>query len=237
MTHDEMIDLLGAYALDAVDDEERDLIDLHLLECPRCRAEVAEHREVASLLAHSGSDAPPGLWDRIVGTLDAAPPPLELAPVVPLASRRRTWLPTAVVAAAAVLLVAVLGLQVRHQSNRIDRLQAAVANPLPSAFDRALADPASHVFDLKGSTNVRVVVTSTGTGYLRASSLPRLASDRTYQLWGRAGDRLVSLGVLGNDPSVVPFPAGAFSFLAVTVEQAGGVVQSSNNPVVAGSVA
>ena len=69
-THEEIQELLGAYALDAVEDAERDAIELHLRECPRCRAEVADHREVASLIGHGGAPAPDGVWDRIVGALD-----------------------------------------------------------------------------------------------------------------------------------------------------------------------
>ena len=54
MTHDEIQDLLGAYALDAVDDDVRALVEEHIADCARCRAEVQEHREVATLLAHIG---------------------------------------------------------------------------------------------------------------------------------------------------------------------------------------
>ena len=100
MTHDEVADLLGAYALDAVDADERAAIEAHLATCARCRAEVAEHREAAALLANEGGDAPDGLWSRIAGSLEAAPPELRLqavpperpappAPVTDLASRRQ----------------------------------------------------------------------------------------------------------------------------------------------------
>ena len=54
LSHAELEELLGAYALDAVDGEERELVELHLLDCPRCRAEVAEHRAVASFLGSAG---------------------------------------------------------------------------------------------------------------------------------------------------------------------------------------
>src|SRR5687767_15186390 len=92
MTHDQISELLGAYSLDAVDPDERELVEAHLLTCARCRAEVADHREVASLLAHSGSDAPEGLWDRIAGSLEEAPPALEMPPVAELAARREAAL-------------------------------------------------------------------------------------------------------------------------------------------------
>ena len=52
MTHDEVSELLGAFALDAVDGEEYEQIEAHLSECPRCRAEVDAHREVAAALGN-----------------------------------------------------------------------------------------------------------------------------------------------------------------------------------------
>ncbi len=83
MGHEDIAGLLGAYALDAVDDDERGLVDEHLLACPRCRAELAEHREVAATLAHTGATAPEGVWERIVDSLEEPPPPMrvELRPV------------------------------------------------------------------------------------------------------------------------------------------------------------
>src|SRR3954468_13451869 len=74
---DEFTELLGAYALDAIDDDEREAIEAHLLTCPRCRAEVAEHREVAAFLS-KGAPAPDGVWDRIAAELSPPAPPLRM---------------------------------------------------------------------------------------------------------------------------------------------------------------
>ncbi|MGA2209666.1 MAG: anti-sigma factor [Acidimicrobiales bacterium] len=69
MNHAEITELLGAYALDAVSPEEAAEIEEHLAECPRCRAEVAAHREVAGVLGNLGGSAPAGLWARIADEL------------------------------------------------------------------------------------------------------------------------------------------------------------------------
>lgn len=245
MTHDEIIELLGAYGLDAVDADERATVEEHLPSCARCRAEVADHREVAAMLAHTGSDAPEGLWDRIVGSLDETPPPLDLASVTSIAERaaqRRLtpgWVP-ALVGAAAVLLVAVLGLQLRSQEQRIDELQIALSDPLTPAFDAALDDPSTRTFELTstdGELRVRALITDDGQGYLRANALPELSPERTYQLWGAAGDELVSVGVLGHRPSIVSFRADRYGAFAITEEVAPGVVRSEAQPVVAGAAA
>ena len=89
----ELDELLGAYALDAVSDEERRAVEQYLLISPRARQEVAEHREVATMLAWSGMAAPDGLWDRIAANLESsgeAPRPTgQLASVMALDDDRR----------------------------------------------------------------------------------------------------------------------------------------------------
>jgi anti-sigma factor RsiW len=74
-THDEIRELLGVYALDAVDPETAVMVEQHLQTCIRCTTEVAQHHEVAGLLANSGGASPPALWDRIAGELDGSGPP------------------------------------------------------------------------------------------------------------------------------------------------------------------
>ena len=249
-THDDIESLLGAYALDAVDPPERDAVEAHLRDCPRCRAEVAEHREVAALLASSsGGDAPAGLWDRITASIDADG--VDMAPVIPLGGgrgattrRRRQPLATvgaAALVAAAVVAIALLGWRVVDQGDQIDRLQAAMhSGGLAQAALAAEGDPRARTVELR-STDGRALATAVvlpdGTGYLVRDRLSALGSDRTYQLWAVVGDRAISAGVLGNDPSVLAFRApSSATALAVTDEVAGGVVETQQKPVAAGEI-
>ncbi len=73
--HAEIQELLGAYALDAVDPETAALVERHLDHCVRCSIEVAQHHEVAGLLANSGGTSPADLWDGIASRLDSSTPP------------------------------------------------------------------------------------------------------------------------------------------------------------------
>lgn len=241
LAHEEIQDLLGAYALHAVEPDEAELVERHLEECPKCRAEVEGHREVASLLGNAGGDAPEGLWDRIASELDEAPPPMRLTlpdgpgEVVPLAPRRRDrreGFVTRALAAAAAFVIVALGVQVLRQSSRIDDLESAMDGS--SITDASLATLSSE----DGSVSAQAVLLSNGTGYLLADDLPALTEEQTYQLWGVTDSGLVSLGLLGAEPGrVMPFQAGdgdAISGLAVTEELAGGVPQSENPAVVAG---
>ena len=50
--------LVGAYAVDAIDEQERSAFELHLAECPECQAEVASLREAAEQLSLMSETAP-----------------------------------------------------------------------------------------------------------------------------------------------------------------------------------
>ena len=78
LNHTEVRELLGAYALDAVDEDEREAVERHLDDCQPCRAEVKDHREVAAMMAAGWSPAPEGVWDRIAGALEENPPTLAV---------------------------------------------------------------------------------------------------------------------------------------------------------------
>jgi anti-sigma factor RsiW len=82
----ELDELLGAYALDAVSDEERQAIEEYLLVDPRARQEVAEHREVATLLAWTGTAAP-DVPDGVVVLVDRKPTLIPAQNVVALYRR------------------------------------------------------------------------------------------------------------------------------------------------------
>ena len=244
LTHDEVAELLGAYALDAVDVDERDAVEHHLNECPRCRAEVGDHRTVASFLGSAGGRAPDGLWDRIAGSLDEAPPALRLAPVVPLGQRRSVSLRVGAAAAAvAAGVIAVLGVEVVHLNHQVDHLAAPqrADNALLSAATDALADPRAQRVSMRstdGRRSAEIALAPDGTGFLVADALPALSADRTYQLWALADGQKISTGVLGARPHVVAFryAPSRLSGFAVTDEQAGGVVSTQNAPVVLGTL-
>jgi len=249
-THEDIQELLGAYALHAVDPDEAEIVEAHLETCPRCRAEVEGHREVATMLGNSGGDAPEGLWDRIASQLEDAPPPMRLtvqdtsATVTPLAPRRRARtnrIVAAAIGAAAVLAIGLLGAQVVSQQQQLDDMESALADTtLQEAANRAFDDPEGTKVELQssdGTVSGSAVVLPDGSGFLMAHELPGLDGDRTYQLWGDTGTgSLVSLGVLGADPAIVAFESGTdLTALAVTAEDAGGVSVSQNPAVLAGA--
>jgi hypothetical protein len=242
-SHDELQELLGAFALNATDPEERDAIERHLTECPRCRAEVEDFREVAAMLSSSGSAAPEGVWDRIAGALEEAPPPLRLPLPLPdgvtaIRPSRRTVSLRVVgaLAVAAALVIAVLGFGLVRDDSTTDLPDASLAR----AAQLARSEPGAVETQLTSDDRriqATVVLLPTGQGYVFADDLPALDEGRTYQLWGAGPGPVVSLGVLGNEPGVISFTAaGGVELLMITDERAGGVAVSSNAPVATATV-
>lgn len=252
--HNEMQELAGAYAIDALESDETEAFELHVAECPRCRAEVRDHRETAALLAHAGTAAPDGLWDRIAGQLEEEPPN-ELASIfrMPIGAEReerrqqrfngkriRRMAAMAASVAAALTGLALVQQNV-NQGNRIDDIthqNQLVALRLEA--NDALADPASHLVKLQsfdGTQSVSAVVRSSGVGYItNPSGTTALTSGRAYQLWGlSASGAAKSLGVLGGEISVAKFDAvGDFARFAITIEKAQGALQPTQNPLLSG---
>ena len=255
MSHEEAAALLGAFALDAVDPDEADAVRRHLDECPRCASEVAEHWEVTGLIANAGVDAPPELWDRIAARLEAAPAgarrpaPLRLSSTStsPSGATRRAYQRVAMsvvgtIAAAAAVVAVVLAVQVGRLDQRVGQLAVVSRQTgLTQAVQAALLEPNAQKVTLAatgtGGQAAVVVIDPDGSAFVLNTSLPRLAGDRTYQLWGVVGGQTVSLGLLGSHPGDVAFtvnPSAPVKVFAVTAEVAGGVVRSTHSPVAEG---
>lgn len=258
----ELDSLLGAYALDALDVDDRDRIDAYLERDAAARAEVDDMRETAASLAFvpvTEMDAPPELWERIAGAIAAeraqaagreagaerrvAEPNVDEVAARRARRARARWMTAA--AAAAVVALVVLGAQVASLRGQLDREHRPGPAAMAAAFDRATKVEGAQQVGLateSGATLARLVLLPDGTGYLRGDRLTALAPNQTYQLWAVTGDPqrpvTVSAGVLGPDPKAVSFRAsGPVRAFAVTIERAGGVVQSAHSPIAQGAVA
>lgn len=250
MNHYEAAELLGAYALDALDPDEQEVVERHVRDCWACQRELSEHREVAALLTPGGATAPDQVWNRIAGSLEEKPPPLDLAPVARSADRAGVVVPmrpgrgvglrvAAMVAAAAAVVIGLMGVKIVEDGRRLDRLAAGVhSEELERAANAAMVDPRADKVALRsedGAWFAEAVLLDDGTGYLVEHNLPPLPGNRTYQLWALAGTSKISVGTLGPNPDVAAFQAtGPVWALAITEEPAGGVVTTDRTPVVLG---
>lgn len=250
-TGDELHELLGVYALDALDDAERVQVDALLAGSHTARAEVDDLRETAALLALAegqSESAPADLWARIEERMAAERDEGATPAPVDLAAERRTrravsWNVVAPIAAAAAIAIGILGYQVSHLRDQVHDARQPGAAAFAAAFERAADEPGAHAVTLAGSGSSlgRIVVLRDGTGYLVPDRLAPLAADETYQLWALVGDAehptAISAGVLGSTPTATAFKvSGRVVGFALTVEHADGVTRSANQPVAVGRI-
>jgi anti-sigma-K factor RskA len=229
----EVESLLGAYALDAISLEERRRVEAALDADPSLWEAAALDAAVAAALVEGLVDpadrAPAGLWRRIAAA--TAPSIAERSPVRLPAWRRRLG---AAVATIAVAAGTVLGIVAVRQHARILDFEES---PLAVAAAEAKGLEGSRVVTLSGAVTAEAILTADGTGYLLTPDVPELTSEETYQLWAVVGDRVISAGVLGPHPEVAAFHlSGDVAGFALTVEVAGGVVSSEQEPVAVGLI-
>ncbi len=252
LNREELEELLPLYALDALEPDEHEQVARYVEQDERARTEVESLREIAMLLAHDETRAPVSLWSRIEDSLrsQVASTPFHHEPPVlhPTRPRRRSRRPAQIAAAlcvaAALIAVIVLGIQVVHQQRRIDNLATAMHTDTMRAAARAAENmPGAHTIALASSDGTHtghIVMMPDGSGYFMDSNLPQLDAADTYQLWAKAGDataRMVSVGLLGQDPRVVPFRlSGTVTGFEVTRESAPGDAEPSSPVMMSGTV-
>jgi anti-sigma factor RsiW len=260
MNHDEVEELLGAFALDAVDADQARAIEVHLADCPRCRAEVQAHRETVALIAGSGGDVPPDLWDRVAAAVRSGGSAATGAVSADdgwheqsrYASRRgasrllvrvgaRRGVALAAIAAAIAAIV-VLSVQIAGLDSRIDRLNSALGRSGLSGVVAQVALAPHTTVNLDSTRGTRVatvIVSKQGAAYWVGSSLRTLASSKTYQIWGLAHGRAVSLGLVGANPrryAAFRVERGTREMM-VTIEPEGGASVPTLPVVASGGVA
>lgn len=222
--------LVGAYALDAVDDLERVAFGRHLIDCESCRAEVDELRETATRLADTTwSVPPPRLRTEVLGAIGRTRQLTSLEP----ARRERPvrWRRFTAAAAAAVVLAGGAGAAVwtvQDQRIRDARAVAEAAQRQEARTREILAAPDLVVRTSPMIGGGKVTVASStlrqaGVVLLGADAAP--AGGRVFELWTIRGATATKAGVLAaGQSSIVQIVEGlpGSEAVGVTVEPAGG---------------
>ncbi len=248
MNHEEIKELLGAFALDAVEEEESFIIENHIEHCLSCANEVAGYKEVAAKLGNTTSNSSGAVWENIERSLgldlseddedsdlkvptlkfltsnDGGQPETQQAKRSPL--RHRRMFATLGTVAAAVIVV--LGFEVSYLSNQLTALKGrASTSSIVAVATAAFSNNSARVLTLESGQRrllAEVAILPNGQSYFLGKSLPALAGSKTYQLWGISSGRVVSLGILGSDPKAISFVVQAnVSQLMLNVEPEGGV--------------
>ena len=165
MTHDELRELSGGYALGILDEPDRRAFEAHLSTCASCAAEVRDFTSIASALALDVPqiDPPASLRERVLraATVPASHPaavePFTARREIPAAQRPRRESMLTLLSAAAVVIAFALGAYAVALQRRIAVLEGQVR----AAADRA-AQSQQQLVQLKAaadqSTQVRRIL-------------------------------------------------------------------------------
>ncbi len=232
-------ELLPAYAIGCLDQDEVALVAQHLATCAVCRAEWRAHQAVAAQLALAAPDAAPSpdLKRRLMARVQPsrpAVPPAEESWRQRLAQRLQPAWP--VLGLAALLVIAVLTV-----SNILLWQQLNAPQPTPQAL-RTI-----HLVgtDAAPDALATIVVSADGrNGVLAVDGLPSLDAQHQYQLWliNSAGQRtsgaIFSVDEEGYGTATIeaPQPLLTYPAFGVTVEPFGGSPGPTGAKVLGGEV-
>jgi anti-sigma-K factor RskA len=243
--------LSGAYAVDALDDDERAEFERHLAECSACQAEVTSLREAATLLAETTEVTPSaGLRDRVladIATVRPLPPLVDHGPdpaqepargtVTTLEShrethraahRRRRALPFLAAAAAVIALGA----------GGVVYSQVGDDAPTSSTEQVLEAGDAQRVtVDLDGGGTATVVRSrELNRAVIETHDMPAAPDGHAFVLWLGHDGVMTQAGVMpqGADQEVLlSGDAATATSAAVSVEEAGTNPTTPSESVVA----
>ena len=244
---DDILDLLTAYALDALAPEEVGQIQRLLDERPELYDTLAELRASAAQIPYGLPDIPPPpeLRQR---TLDYATGRTSrpTVAVVQQPSRLRGWLGALGGLAAAALVAAALGwgqvVSLRGELAQ-SRSELTQSRDELARVRGDLAGAQAILATLEGDTGQGAVVRTRTGATVFAVNLPQLQPGRTYQLWRikDASSAPANAGLFTVDPQGL----NVFEFgeqlqsgetVAVTDEPGGGSDQPTTQPLIAGQV-
>lgn len=258
MHHDDahLHDLTGAYALNALSDDEREAFESHLDVCPSCAQEVADLLATTAALGGMLHEPPsdrlraevmaeierttqedPELPTGATQQVGAAP----TADDAVVAMRRddggvAPWLAWmgAAVAAVAVTAAVVLGVQLVDANQQLEEV-AGERGQMEALL--AAPDARTLVIDDTEGGEVRLVVSAErGQGMLIASDMEPAPHEHVYEAWVIQDDQPVAAGLFDarNDGRVTALIEGDFagaSAVGVTVEPEGGSPEPTTDPV------
>ena len=210
-------DLLAAYALDALDDDERERFEAHLPDCEECTEQLALLCEPVAALAYAAEGPVPTkeLRDRIIESARAEP----RAAVIKLPRRKWALEAVAAVAVAAACLAIGLGIWAHSLSNSLERERSA-----NSVVEQLLAENAT-AKPLLGA-NGSLIVARNGEAALLVCGLAAAPSSKTYQAWVITGKTPEPAGLLSGGSGcrslALTRPVPSKATVAVTLERAGG---------------
>lgn len=232
-THEELKNLVAAYVLGAVPQDEVGVVRSHILTCDECMTEADQHSAAMDSLALAVEPmpVPAGFSERVMSKI--APVPEAEATAAPAA--RRSWVPdwlrargpALAAGMAAVILLGVAGtgwIQARQDLARTEDVLSALVH--------------GDGIQLRGDGGAAAELVPRSQGAVMAvAGLPEAPGSHVYQLWYMDDGKPVSVGTFETRDSVVVMEVAesfdGYEDAAITVEPSGGSRQPTSDPVIA----
>ncbi|MEU3622917.1 hypothetical protein BS329_40030 [Amycolatopsis coloradensis] len=232
----ELHTLTGAYAVDAVPEEEAAAFQRHLRGCPACGQEVRELRETAARLGASLTTVPPPRLRE--ATLTRVAQTRQWPPLVAAVRRTQSTKKPPVRIALWGAAAAAVGALVFGLATTSTEPGAGPAQRQLASVNSVLTAPdASTVKGAEPGTTTVVTSRSQGKVVILAGDLPPLAPGKEYQVWLIGASGVHSAGLLASDgphrtrPVLAELPGG-IDRVGITAEPAGGS-RTPSTPAVA----
>jgi anti-sigma-K factor RskA len=249
LMNEHVIELLAAYALGSLEEQEAKLVSSHLAICQHCQSELADYQQVADLLplAAPQADPSPQLRSRLMQRLDSAsmgstiagaeavkveasasrPQPIPQPPGRAIGETIRAWLAGSIWRPVALLLIVALlagnVFLLLYATNEPDSPPIQPTFPWRRPIIMAGTEAAPDAVGI-------LYVSLDGVhGTLVVDGLPGLAADRQYQLWLNAegvkdSGAVFSVSEAGYRGIEIeaPLPLESYKTFGITVEPEGG---------------
>jgi anti-sigma factor RsiW len=245
---DDMHVLTGSYALDALNDHEREEFERHLQHCPSCDAEVRGLRETAARIAMASAVAPPTRMEQWVlaasyrtRQLPPQPGPGVRRPdrdhrqpqVLRLfAGQRGRVLRRVAACAAAASVAAAVALGVTQVATQ-DKLESARTSS--AAISRVVTAPDARIETRGTSAGGSITVVTSAAlreAVVTTTGLASPPAGRIYQVWVMSPSSARSAGLLARAGTLLASAVRPGDRIGITVEPAGGTSRPTTTPVV-----
>jgi anti-sigma-K factor RskA len=238
---DDILDLLTAYALGALEPDEIARVSALLDDQPELRATLAELRATADMLPYGLPEASPpdDLRQRVLDRATGRARPAAPGQPRRLANRLRGWVIGLGGIATVAVLAAVIGwAQLIQARNQLVQTQAELKQT-----QAQVADAQALIASLEGSGGSASILRTRAGAAVLIAQLPPLEPGRVYQLWRIQGENSpASAGIFSVDArgyATADLPAGqqplAGEVVAVTNEPEGGSPGPTSDPLIVGT--
>ena len=226
MNHDQILEMLPAYALGCLDEEEALLVSEHLEICPKCNEQLLEYISTVDAIAYAipSTRPPDSLKQKLMHRIKSK---AEKKSAIQSASKRWKWKlmwpnfsPTWTLASLALIVcLSMVNLMQWHNTQKlhIDFGEELLVLKMKGTYRAPQGD------------GTFVIGQDRKRGVLVASDLPIPDEGQQYQLWMKKNGRHVSGGVFSVTPTgyaVVEIqskqPLSSFRSFEVTLEPHGG---------------